>query len=109
VNVKIRRGDFTTYTRQQALRPPTQDTAMVSAAAQSLLLAWVAMQPSAGVRLLGVGVSDLQSLRQSDLFGGALPAPASRLDSAVDGIRDRFGEGLLTRASLLPRTTRHGN
>jgi DNA polymerase-4 len=109
VNVKIRRGDFTTYTRQQALKPPTQDTAVVSAAAQSLLLAWVAMQPGAGVRLLGVGVSDLRFLRQSDLFSGALPAPASRLDSAVDGIRDRFGEELLTRASLLPRTTRHGN
>ena len=55
------------------------------------------------MRLLGVGVSDLQSLRQPDLFSGALPDPGSRLDSAVDGIRDRFGEGLLTRASLLPR------
>jgi DNA polymerase-4 len=109
VNVKIRRGDFTTYTRQRALKPPTQDTAIVSAAARSLLLAWVALQPGAGVRLLGVGVSDLHVLRQSDLFSGALPAPASRLDSAVDGIRDRFGAGLLTRASLLPRTTRHGN
>jgi len=109
VSVKIRRGDFTTYTRQQALKPPTQDTATVSAVAQSLLLAWVASQPCAGVRLLGVGVSDLRSQRQSDLFSGALPAPGTRLDTAVDGIRDRFGEGLLTRASLLPRTNRHGN
>jgi DNA polymerase-4 len=108
VNVKIRRGDFTTYTRQRALEPPTQETAVVSAAAQSLLLAWVASQPRAGVRLLGVGVSDLQSPRQSDLFSGPQPAPEARLDSAVDGIRDRFGEGMLTRASLLARTTRQG-
>jgi DNA polymerase-4 len=109
VNVKIRRGDFTTYTRQCALEPPTHDTAVVSAAARLLLGAWVASQPRAGVRLLGVGVSELQTLRQSDLFSGPQLGLGSRLDSAVDGIRDRFGDGLLTRASLLPRTTNRGN
>jgi len=103
VSVKIRRADFTTYTRQRSLEPPTQDTAIVSAAAQALLGAWLASQPRAAVRLLGVGVSDLQSLRQSDLFSDPLPDAGSRLDSAVDGIRGRFGEGLLTRASHLPR------
>jgi DNA polymerase-4 len=104
VSVKIRRGDFTTYTRQRSLKPPTQDTAIVSAAAEALLRAWLASQPRAAVRLLGVGVSDLQSLGQSDLFSDPLPVAGSRLDSAVDGIRDRFGNGLLTRASLLPRS-----
>jgi DNA polymerase IV len=103
VSVKIRRGDFTTYTRQRSLKPPTQDTAIVSAAAEDLLRAWLASQPRAAVRLLGVGVSDLQSLSQSDLFSDPLPDAGSRLDSAVDGIRDRFGNGILTRASLLPR------
>jgi hypothetical protein len=81
----------------------------VSAAAEALLTAWLASQPQAAVRLLGVGVSDLQSVRQSDLFAGPVPDHGSRLDSAVDGIRDRFGEGLLTRASRLPRGTPHGN
>jgi DNA polymerase IV len=103
VSVKIRRADFTTYTRQRTLEPPTQDTAIISAAAQALLRAWLASQPRAAVRLLGVGVSDLQLLRQSDLFSDPLPDPGSRLDSAVDGIRDRFGAGLLTRASRLTR------
>jgi len=37
------------------------------------------------------------------LFSGA-PAEMSRLDSAIDGIRGRFGAQMLTRASLLPRT-----
>ena len=109
VSVKIRRRDFTTYTRQRALEPPTQETAIVAAAAEALLEAWVASQPSAAVRLLGVGVSDLQVLVQSDLFSGPQPEPGSRLDSAVDGIRDRFGAGLLTRASLLPRGPGTGN
>lgn len=105
VSVKIRRGDFTTYTRQRSLEPPTQETVVVSAAAEALLGAWLASQPRAAVRLLGVGVGALQVLRQADLFSGALPDPSTRLDSAVDGIRERFGQGLLTRASLLTRDT----
>jgi DNA polymerase IV len=110
VCVKIRRGDFTTYTRQRVLEPATQETAVVSATAGALLDAWLASQPRAAVRLLGVGVSDLQSQRQSDLFAaGGMPAAGSRLDSAVDGIRDRFGAGLLTRASQLPRGPGDGN
>jgi hypothetical protein len=50
---------------------------------------------------LGVGVSDLQLSVQADLFSGS-PAEGSRLDAAIDGIRERFGSGILTRASLLP-------
>jgi DNA polymerase IV len=103
VSVKIRRADFTTYTRQRALGRPTQDTVVVSAVAQVLLEQWLASQPDAAVRLLGVGVSDLQMSVQADLFGGS-PAEGSRLDTAIDGIRDRFGTGILTRASLLPGT-----
>ena len=103
VSVKIRRDDFTTYTRQRSLGSPTQDSAVVSAAATTLLEKWLAAQPDAAVRLLGVGVSDLQMLPQGDLFGSG-PAQGSRLDSAIDGIRGRFGPDMLTRASLLPRT-----
>jgi DNA polymerase IV len=103
VSVKIRRADFTTYTRQRALRPPTQDSGVVAAAAKILLQQWLATQPDAAVRLLGVGVSDLQISVQADLFGTS-PAESSRLDMAIDGIRDRFGSDMLTRASLLPGT-----
>jgi DNA polymerase-4 len=109
VNVQIRRGDFTTYTRQRVLEPPTQETAIVAAAAETLLEAWIASQPRAAVRLLGVGVADLQILVQTDLFSGPQPESGSRLDSAVDGIRDRFGAAFLTRASRLPRGPGNGN
>jgi DNA polymerase IV len=103
VSVKIRRGDFATFTRQRALAPPTQDTGVVSAIARALLEQWLAAQPNAAVRLLGVGVSDLQMLPQRDLFSGD-STPGSRLDTAIDGIRDRFGSDMLTRASLLARS-----
>jgi DNA polymerase-4 len=107
VSVKIRRADFTTYTRQRAVAPPTQDTAVISAAAQRLLEGWLTEQPNAAVRLLGVGVGDLQILQQADLFAPASgpPPKGSRLDTAIDDIRDRFGSALLTRASLLPPTS----
>jgi len=101
VTLKIRRADFTTYTRQHSLEPPTQDTAAVAAAAQRLLREWRTAQPHAALRLLGVGVTDLTVPVQADLFG--VEPRDSRLDAAIDGIRARFGAGLLTRASLLPR------
>jgi DNA polymerase IV len=103
VNVKIRRADFTTYTRQKALGTATQDTATISSIAQGLLEEWIKTQPRAAVRLLGVGVADLQEQVQSDLFADVKTAP-SRLDNAIDDIRHRFGAAVLTRASRLPRT-----
>jgi len=104
VTVKIRRADFSTYSRQRAVEPPTQDTAVVSRMAQILLHEWTQAQPRAAVRLLGVGCGHLQSLRQGDLFAQSTAGTRNtRLDATVDGIRDRFGLGLVTRASLLPR------
>jgi DNA polymerase IV len=99
LNVKIRRADFTTFTRQRALGAPTNDTAVIAAAAKALLGGWLSAQPRSAVRLLGVGVSDLTDGLQQDLFSESR-GPA-RLDGAVDGIRERFGKGSLTRASLL--------
>jgi len=103
VSVKIRRADFTTYTRQCALEPPTQDTAAVCAGAQRLLRTWLAGHRNVALRLLGVGTGDLSDVRQPDLFAERAPRD-SRLDAAIDGIRERFGSRVLTRASLLPRS-----
>ena len=104
VMVKIRRSDFTTFTRQRAISPPSQDTAVVSRVAHILLAEWLTTQPSAAIRLLGVGCGRLRALRQTDLFAALAAAPRdARLDAAVDGIRQRFGGGLVPRASLLPR------
>lgn len=104
VTVKIRRQDFKTYTRQRAIHPPTQETALVSNIAHRLLREWLESNPNAAVRLLGVGVGHLQMVRQADLFAGG--PPDSQLDTAIDGIRERFGAALLTRASLLPKQSR---
>jgi DNA polymerase-4 len=103
VSVKIRRADFTTCTRQRVLEPATQDTAAVCAGAQRLLRTWFADHRNVALRLLGVGTGELAEVRQPDLFAESSPRD-SRLDAAIDGIRDRFGSRVLTRASLLPRS-----
>jgi DNA polymerase-4 len=101
VTVKIRRRDFTTYTRQRHFEPPTQETRVVTAIARELLDAWLATQPQAALRLLGVGVSDLAPATQLDLFTAPQTARNRELDAAVDRIRERFGKVALAPASSL--------
>jgi len=103
VTVKIRRKDFTTYTRQRHFEPPTQETRVITALATELLDAWLATQPRAALRLLGVGVSDLAPATQLDLFTAPQTARNRELDAAVDRIRERFGKVALAPASSLPR------
>jgi len=101
VHVKIRRRDFTTYTRQKSFSPPTQETRLVVEMSRDLLRRWLEAQPKAAVRLLGVGVGDLTPAQQLDLFGAAPGQPAGKLDQTVDGIQERFGMQSITRASNL--------
>ena len=106
VQVKIRRADFTTFTRQKRFEPSTTDSRTIAKIAAELLTSWLEEQPDARVRLLGVGVNHLHAADQLDLFAAAAPsasAPsATALDSAVDLIRERFGNLAVRRGSALP-------
>jgi DNA polymerase-4 len=99
VSIKVRRRDFETYTRQRSFNPPTQETRLIAQVAADLLEHWLAEQPRAAVRLLGVGVSDLEPEAQLDLFSTPAFSEAGRLDDALDRIHDRFGDGAIHRAS----------
>jgi DNA polymerase-4 len=101
VSVKVRRRDFTTYTRQRSFSPATQETRLIVQVAAELLRGWFAEQPRVAVRLLGVAVGRLSPARQLDLFTTREDASAGRLDQAVDRIRERFGNQSLTRGSSL--------
>lgn len=100
VTLKIRRSDFATHTRQQSIEPATQDTATILAVARQLLQAWRAEYPDWSVRLLGVGVSQLNRRLQGDLFAAEV-VRNSRQDAAVDQIRERFGAKGIMRGALL--------
>lgn len=66
--LKVRRYDFSTLTRSETLRGPTDDPGVVREAAGRLL---EAVDTTGGVRLLGVGVSGLADYTQEDLFAQA--------------------------------------
>ncbi len=101
VTVKIRRKDFTTYTRQRHIEPATQETRVVTAVALELLEQWLSAQPRAALRLLGVGVSELAPTAQLDLFTAPQTTRNRELDAAVDRIREKFGKVALKPASSL--------
>ncbi len=69
--LKVRRYDFSTLTRSETLRGPTDDPAVVREAAGRLL---ESVDTTGGVRLLGVGVTGLADYTQEDLFAQAAAA-----------------------------------
>lgn len=73
--LKVRRYDFSTLTRSETLRGPTDDPAVVREAAARLL---DSVDTTGGVRLLGVGVSGLADYTQEDLFAQAQPVPPAQ-------------------------------
>jgi DNA polymerase-4 len=101
VQVKIRQADFTTFTRQRALRPPGNGTDQIYQIARALLHQWLSEHPGAAIRLLGVGGSDLAGAEQRDLFTDDASLRRSPVDATVDSIRDRFGTSSVNRARTL--------
>ncbi|MDG9715787.1 DNA polymerase IV [Streptomyces sp. DH24] len=75
--LKVRRYDFSTLTRSETLRGPTDDPAVVREAAARLL---ESVDTTGGVRLLGVGVSGLADYTQEDLFAQTAGEHAEELD-----------------------------
>lgn len=103
VKVKIRWSSFTTLTRQQTLPQATDDDAEIERVAQALFRA--AWTPGQAVRLIGVGVSGFDEAdQQLGLWQeNDTSDEQRRLQSALDELRDRFGEGIVKRGSDLKR------
>lgn len=103
VTIKVRFGDFQTITRSTTLAGPTDSGRELRRVAMDLLHA---VDPSAGVRLLGLGVSQLGGEASLQLSFDDAPAGAPSdadwegAESAVDAIRARFGTGAVGPARL---------
>lgn len=89
VVLKVRRYDFSTLTRSETLRGPTDDPAVVREAAARLL---ESVDTTGGVRLLGVGVTGLADYTQEDLFAQAR-AQAEADANVAEGEREGEAEG----------------
>jgi DNA polymerase-4 len=101
LQIKVRRADFSTYTRQKSLHPPTCNTDQLYEVAKSLMAKWLCEFPGAQVRLLGVGGSALSAGGQADLFESGDASDSRMIDQTVDEIRDRFGNTSVSRARTL--------
>jgi DNA polymerase-4 len=99
IGVKIRRGDFTTFTRQRAVAPPTCEGRAIGGVSADLLARWLAANPGAKLRLLGVVLTELTPAAQLGLFEDA--RPQSRVDATLDEARARFGARALRRGNTI--------
>jgi DNA polymerase-4 len=97
IGVKIRRDDFATFTRQRAVSPPTCEARAVTGVAAELLTRWLAVNPGAKLRLLGVVLTELIPGAQLGLFEEA--RLSGRLDATLDEARERFGSRALRRGN----------
>ncbi|RUA16405.1 MAG: hypothetical protein DSY55_04245 [Clostridia bacterium] len=95
VKIKLRLSDFTTLTRQMTLPQPTDDERHIAQAALALFdKLW---QPGQPVRLVGVGVTNLQKgLVQLELWDEEAQR-FRKLQDTVDALQDRFGQEVIHR------------
>jgi DNA polymerase-4 len=103
VVLRLRFDDFSRATRSHTMSQPTAHTHTILDAVRSLLTASMEMIQRDGLTCIGVAVTNLDN---DDAIQLALPfdhQSGSALDTALDGVRDRFGSGALTRAVLLGR------
>jgi DNA polymerase-4 len=100
IGVKIRRADFTTFTRRRVVAPPTHEGRTIARIADELLSRWLSENPGEKLRLLGVVLSDLSTATQLGLFEDT-PPHTSRLDAALDEVRARFGSQALRRGNTI--------
>ncbi|MFO1106952.1 MAG: DNA polymerase IV [Amaricoccus sp.] len=102
VTLKLRRADFRLVTRRQTLDAPTQMADRIYRVSLPLLERDLALIP---FRLIGIGLSTLNSAKEADSDGDLLdPSARRRLEAerASDQIRAKFGPN----AILLGRSIR---
>ncbi len=101
IKIKLRWIDFTTLSRQVTIDYATDSDAQIyGAAAQLFEQVWIPGKP---VRLIGVGLAGFGAPnKQMSLWDDRAGAGyAQELQSAVDRLRDKFGEASIRRASDL--------
>jgi len=109
ITLRFRYDDFTRVTRARSLAHPTAATQPIAEVALAVLRSEQSTIEERGLTLLGLSVGNLVSLDATDVTE-QLELPfgrkdRSQLDGAVDDLQRRFGNGVLTRAALLGRSS----
>src|SRR5574340_528019 len=107
VRIKVRWPDFSTQSRQLTLPQATNQDTIISKAAQNLFESlWDGKQK---VRLIGVGVSGLQTeIWQPSLWDNS-EERERRLLQAVDELKGRFGRKIVQRGTALKKNSTREN
>jgi DNA polymerase IV len=105
VVLRLRFDDFTRITRSHTMARATGSTAPILAAARDLVSAAEPLIAERGITLIGFAVCNIdrggaQQL-ELPLVGG--PPDSLDLDAAVDQVRRRYGNAMLTRGVLVGR------
>ncbi|HKW77538.1 MAG TPA: DNA polymerase IV [Candidatus Limnocylindria bacterium] len=100
VTLKLRVAPFETRTRQRTLATATDDDLTIYRIGRQLLREALSADREGGrvspVRLVGVSVSGFEGGRQLGLFDHVR---VTRLNAALDAVREKFGDRALDRAS----------
>lgn len=109
LTLKVKYGDFSTVTRSRSVTDGVVHAGQMAQLAEDLLKKTEAGEKP--VRLLGISVGNLHTAGcgQGLLFGGERRDRQTRLDGAMDQLRQRFGEKGLCRASLVGRRSRESS
>lgn len=104
VVLRLRFDDFGRATRSHTLPRATASTDAVLAAARALVTAAAPVIAERGLTLIGFAVSniDQQGSQQLELPFESQPDPVA-IDGAIDEVRQRFGNAMLTRGVLVGR------
>lgn len=98
VQLKLRLGDFRTYTRSRTL---SEATCYDREIYETALAFYRALGVKQGIRLLGISVSGFDTSGAISLFHEE--ARKENLYAAIDAIKKRFGEQGITKAQLLKK------
>ncbi len=102
ISIKLKYSTFKVITRAKTLDAPTHHTEVIYETAVKLVKQGWTGQP---LRLIGITVSNFEDeqVRQMSLFEMETVPEHSEVDHMVDEIREKFGYGIIKRATLLDK------
>ena len=102
ITLKIRLEDFSTYTRSRTLSDFVDSTQILKGVAIDLYRQF--NKKNMKVRLLGIGVSQLNSISGEQLGLFEQEAPLNeKITKLLDSLKDEYGEDAVKRAALLDK------
>lgn len=107
VTVKLRDSSFRTVTRSRSMPAGSNSTMTLYRLARALFQSWRKQQSNTPIRLLGMGVSNLEHRFGNDSVleaGDQADQPEEqKLDRVVDSINQRYGDAKIVHAMTLRR------